>query len=109
LICINAAGHAARVRLELTARYDLQCLHCAGAMHPRSRSDMDYAFFLRMLGQLRPLGVREIGLSYLGEPFLCRWLPEAIRHAKEEMGFESRVAARAQPEVLVARKLDAHA
>jgi len=60
-----------RVYLELTAR---------GAM--------DYPFFLRMLDQLRALGVREIGLSCAGDPFPCRWLPEAIRHAKD-MRFES--------------------
>lgn len=76
-----------RVYLELTARCDLQCLHCAGAMHERHRGDMDYAFFLRTATTLRSLGVRELGLSYLGEPFLCRWLPEAIRHAKRELGF----------------------
>ena len=76
-----------RVYLELTARCDLQCLHCAGAMHERQRGDMDYAFFLRTAATLRSLGVRELGLSYLGEPFLCRWLPEAIHHAKRELGF----------------------
>jgi len=73
--------------MELTARCDLQCLHCAGAMHERHRGDMDYAFFLRTSATLRSLGVRELGLSYLGEPFLCRWLPEAIHHAKRGLGF----------------------
>ena len=76
-----------RVYMELTARCDLQCLHCAGAMHERQRGDMDYAFFLRTTALLRGLGVRELGLSYLGEPFLCRWLPEAIHRAKRELGF----------------------
>jgi radical SAM protein with 4Fe4S-binding SPASM domain len=76
-----------KVYLELTARCDLQCLHCAGAMHERQRGDMDYAFFLRTATTLRSLGVRSLGLSYLGEPFLCRWLPEAIHHAKRELGF----------------------
>jgi radical SAM protein with 4Fe4S-binding SPASM domain len=76
-----------RVFLELTARCDLQCLHCAGAMHERERGDMDYAFFRRTAATLRALGVRELGLSYLGEPFLCRWLPEVIAHAKHELGF----------------------
>jgi hypothetical protein len=76
-----------RAVMELTSRCDLQCLHCAGAMHERRRGDMDYSFFLRTAAALRGLGVRELGLSYLGEPFLCRWLPEAIRYAKQQLGF----------------------
>ena len=73
--------------MELTSRCNLQCLHCAGAMHERRRGDMDYAFFRRTARDLRALGVDELGLSYLGEPFLCRWLPEAIHFAKSELGF----------------------
>jgi hypothetical protein len=76
-----------RVYLELTGRCDLQCLHCAGAMHERHRGDMDYTFFLRTAAMLRGLGVHQLGLGYLGEPFLCRWLPEAIHRAKRELGF----------------------
>jgi len=56
-------------------------------MHERRRGDMDYTFFLRTAAILRGLGVRELGLSYLGEPFLCRWLPEAVHHAKRALGF----------------------
>jgi hypothetical protein len=76
-----------RVILELTSRCDLQCLHCAGAMHERRRGDMDYAFFRRTALHLRSLGIDQLGLSYLGEPFLCRWLPDVIRHAKHDLGF----------------------
>ncbi|HEY5899600.1 MAG TPA: radical SAM protein [Burkholderiales bacterium] len=76
-----------RVHMELTARCDLHCMHCAAAMHERRRGDMDYAFFLRTAATLRRLGVVELGLSHLGEPFLCRWLPEAVHHAKRDLGF----------------------
>lgn len=76
-----------RVYLELTARCDLQCLHCAGAMHQRDKGDMDYAFYLRLASSLRRLGVEELALAYFGEPFLCRWLPEAIHHAKQTLGY----------------------
>lgn len=76
-----------RAYLELTARCDLQCLHCAGAMHQRDKGDMDYAFYLRLAATLRRLGVEELALAYFGEPFLCRWLPEAIHHAKQTLGF----------------------
>ena len=76
-----------RVIIELTSRCDLQCLHCTGAMHERRHGDMDYAFFRRTARHLRALGIEQLGLSYLGEPFLCRWLPEAIRYAKQDLGF----------------------
>jgi len=33
------------------------------------------------------VGVEEIGLFYLGESFLCRWLPEAVRYAKKDCGY----------------------
>jgi len=36
---------------------------------------------------MRALGVEEIGLFYLGESFLCSWLPEAVRFAKYECGY----------------------
>ena len=32
-------------------------------------------------------GVEELGVFYLGESFLCPWLPEAIRFAKQDVGF----------------------
>lgn len=76
-----------RVCVEITARCDLACLHCAGAMRERRRGDMDYAFFRRVVALLRRVGVHEIVLGHLGEPFLCRWLPEAVAYAKHELGF----------------------
>jgi MoaA/NifB/PqqE/SkfB family radical SAM enzyme len=75
------------VKIELTARCDFQCFFCASAMRLRDKADIDPAFFRRILKQMRELGVEEIGLFYLGESFLCQWLPEAIRYAKQECGY----------------------
>ncbi len=75
------------VKIELTARCDFQCFFCASSMRLREKADIDPAFYRRVLREMRELGVEEIGLFYLGESFLCRWLPEAIRYAKEDCGY----------------------
>lgn len=75
------------VKIELTARCDFQCFFCASAMRLREKADIDPVFFRRILREMRDLGVEEIGLFYLGESFLCSWLPEAIRFAKEDCGY----------------------
>jgi hypothetical protein len=75
------------VKIELTARCDFQCFFCASAQRLRDKADIDPAFFRRILREMRGLGVEEIGLFYLGESFLCSWLPEAVRYAKRECGY----------------------
>ena len=75
------------VKVELTARCDLQCFFCASSMRLRRKADIDAAFFRRILREMRALGVEEIGLFYLGESFLCAWLPAAIRYAKRVCGY----------------------
>jgi MoaA/NifB/PqqE/SkfB family radical SAM enzyme len=75
------------VKIELTARCDFRCFFCASGLRLRDKGEIDRAFFRRVLKEMRGLGVEEIGLFYLGESFLCRWLPEAIDYAKRECGY----------------------
>ncbi|MBF0624977.1 MAG: radical SAM protein [Magnetococcales bacterium] len=75
------------VKIELTARCDMKCFFCATGSRMRAKSDMSWDFYARITREMRAAGVQELGLFYLGESFLCSWLPEAIRHAKEECGF----------------------
>ena len=75
------------VKIELTARCDFQCFFCASAMRLRKKADISREFYERILKELRGLGVEEIGVFYLGESFICDWLPEAIRYAKRDCGF----------------------
>jgi len=75
------------VKIELTARCDFQCFFCASAMRLRDKGEIDPDFFRRILREMRALGVEEIGLFYLGESFLCRWLADAVRYAKRDCGF----------------------
>jgi len=49
-------------------------------------AEMDRKFFSRIIREMRDCGVEELGLFFIGESFLCRWLPDAIREAKS-IGF----------------------
>jgi len=75
------------VKIELTARCDFQCFFCATGFRLRKKSDMTREFFHRVVKEMRDAGVEELGMFYLGESFLCSWLPEAIRYAKEDCGY----------------------
>jgi len=75
------------VKIELTARCNFACSFCARSARLRDQRDMDRALFERLLREMRADGVEEIGLFYLGESMLCRWLEEAIAFAKHECGF----------------------
>ena len=75
------------VKIELTARCDFKCFFCASHMRLRDKSDMSQPLFERIVREMREAGVEELGVFYLGESFLCSWLPEAIRYAKQECGY----------------------
>ena len=72
------------VKIELTGRCNYACTFCARSMVLRDQKDMARPLFERLLPEMRAAGVEEIGLFYLGESFLCRWLVEAIAFAKQE-------------------------
>ncbi len=75
------------VKIELTARCDFNCFFCATAKKLRHKADIDEEFYRRIGSELRAAGVEELGVFYLGESFLCPWLPEAIRYAKQKCRF----------------------
>lgn len=75
------------IKIELTARCNFACSFCARSQVLRDQRDMDRSLFERLLREFRAEGVEEIGLFYLGESFLCRWLDEAVDFAKRICGF----------------------
>lgn len=48
---------------------------------------MKRPLFERLVKEMREAGVEELGVFYLGESFLCSWLPEAIKYAKQDCGY----------------------
>lgn len=75
------------VKIELTGKCNFNCAFCARSMRLRDQQEMDRELFERLLLEMRETGVEEIGLFYLGESFMCKWLPDAIRFAKHEAKF----------------------
>jgi radical SAM protein with 4Fe4S-binding SPASM domain len=70
------------VKIELTGRCNFACSFCARSMMLRDQKDMDQAMFERIALEMRQAGVEELGLFYLGESMMCRWLVEAVQYAK---------------------------
>lgn len=73
------------VKIELTAACNYACKFCVQAINKGSGT-MERGLFSRVIREMRAAGVEELGLFYIGESFLCSWLPEAIKEAKE-VGF----------------------
>jgi len=73
------------VKIELTANCNYRCKFCVKSIRP-DNGNMDRKFYSRVIREMRALGVEELGAFFIGESFLCQWLPEAIAEAKD-VGF----------------------
>jgi hypothetical protein len=73
-------------KIEITADCNYKCGFCVKSLR-EDKGQMDRALFSRLIRELKDAGVEELGLFYIGESFTCKWLPEAIKEAKE-VGFE---------------------
>jgi MoaA/NifB/PqqE/SkfB family radical SAM enzyme len=71
------------VKIELTSQCNYRCGFCAHRLRMKNRGEMDRAFYERVVGEMVDAGVEELGLFYIGESFMCDWLPEAIAFAKK--------------------------
>ncbi|HYC35562.1 MAG TPA: radical SAM protein [Usitatibacter sp.] len=70
------------VKIELTSQCNYRCGFCAHRLRMKARGEMDRGLFERVVGEMADAGVEELGLFYIGESFMCTWLPEAIAFAK---------------------------
>lgn len=73
------------VKIEITANCNYKCGFCVKSLR-EDNGTMDRAMYSRLLREMREAGVEELGVFYIGESFTCKWLPEAIREAKD-VGF----------------------
>lgn len=71
------------VKIELTSQCNYRCGFCAHRLRMKDRGEMDRAFYERIVGEMVDAGVEELGVFYIGESFMCDWLPDAIRFARD--------------------------
>jgi organic radical activating enzyme len=69
-------------KIELSAECNLNCRYCVRTVR-ESSGMMDRAFYSRLIRELKDAGVKEVGLFFIGESFLVKWLPEAIAEARD--------------------------
>jgi hypothetical protein len=73
------------VKIEITANCNYKCSFCVKSLRSDDGS-MSRAMYSRLIREMRDAGVEELGVFYIGESFTCKWLPEAIKEAKD-IGF----------------------
>jgi sulfatase maturation enzyme AslB (radical SAM superfamily) len=71
------------VKIEVTSRCNLSCSYCARAKSGRPSGDMPLPKFEQLVKRLVISGVEEVGLFYLGEPFVLKNIHKYIRVAKK--------------------------
>jgi organic radical activating enzyme len=74
------------VKIEITATCNYACSFCTKSINAYEDGHMDRALYSRVIREMRAAGVEELGVFFIGESFTCKWLPDAIREAKE-VGF----------------------
>ena len=70
------------VKIELTSQCNYRCGFCAHRLRLKKRGEMSWALYTRLVGEMADAGVKELGLFFIGESFICDWLPEAVAFAK---------------------------
>lgn len=75
------------VKIELTSRCNYKCQYCAYSFRDGTIGrDMDWDLFVRITKEMRNLGVKEIGIFYIGESFCNpKLLVKAIDYLKNNL------------------------
>ena len=74
------------VKIEITSKCNFYCSFCSHWLNQKKPMEMELNFFKKIVQDMRFSGVEELGLFYIGESFMCNWLPDAVRYAKS-LGF----------------------
>ena len=71
------------VKIEVTSRCDLKCFFCQLTIKDRVKGNMDDKLMYKILDGVREAGVEEVGLFWIGEPFLNKSLANYVAYAKK--------------------------
>jgi MoaA/NifB/PqqE/SkfB family radical SAM enzyme len=70
------------VKIEVTSRCDLKCYFCQLTIKDRVKKDINSDLFYKIIDDLKSSGVEEVGLFWIGEPFINKLLPDYVKYAK---------------------------
>lgn len=68
-------------KLELAGDCNLGCSYCSRTIS-NNTGEMDRALYTRIIREMVDMGIRSVGLFFIGESFLLRDLPERIAEAR---------------------------
>ena len=71
------------VKLETTTLCNHDCSYCSRQYRDRKHGIMSWEFYTRILGEMKKAGVQQVGLFFLGEPFMIKNLDEWVFEAKK--------------------------
>ncbi len=74
-------------KIELVAGCAVGCCFCAATHRGRPRQLMTWDCYIEVASCMKQAGVTQLGLFYMGESMEHPRLADAIRHAKEALGF----------------------
>lgn len=76
------------IKIEITSHCDFKCYFCQLTMQDRAKGNIDDKLLYKILDESIAAGVEEVGLFWIGEPFLNKSLPRYIEYAKK-VGFKN--------------------
>lgn len=74
-------------KIELSSACNFGCSYCSRSINGGDGEEMSPELFTRIIKEMVGLGIKSVGLFFIGESFMCRSLPERIREAKQ-LGME---------------------
>ncbi len=71
------------IKIELNNTCNFRCSFCYNSKDSRPKREMDWNLYTKIIDEMVELNIMEAGTFFLGEGFMCKWLPDAIKYAKD--------------------------
>ncbi len=72
------------IYLEITNTCNARCVMCPYSQMQRPKGVMEMEMFKRVVNDVASCGIKKVGLSFMGEPFLEKTLFDRVRYVKEK-------------------------
>lgn len=76
-----------RLMVEVTNICNQKCIFCANSKSVRKKGIVEYEMVQKVISDAYKLGARELSFHAMGEPLICKELPQCVKVAKD-IGYE---------------------